>query len=324
MGADDRDVAAGSLLRPAVDPGIPGSDRDLLTRAGTVLTPAGMSPLSRPRDYLPRHPAKRAAAVREAAMGTSAAAFFAICGAAPWAVGLVIGQAPEGSLAAAGHWALWLALLTGIGTALVLLTRIAWSGEPAGETAAETAARTYHGRYLTEDDFDAPALVLLRRAQNAVDTVAASQVYRAGLLDEPASGAGLAAQEWDIAVSLRDQARLRHDQEQIAGPGNASGPATAAALDHQRQSLRLAEQRTAERVAALERYADDAREADAAYRDWQQSTAIDKLSDRHLDALARTAGDEHGTAEIEAKTQQARAVRLALRELGGRAGRPAD
>ncbi len=70
----------------------------------------------------------------------------------------------------------------------------------------------------------------------------------------------------------------------------------------------------ASRVAALESYVAEIREADAAYRDWQQAAALADLSGRHLDMLARTAADQYHIAEIEAMSRHARAIHLALRE----------
>ena len=98
---------------------------------------------------------------------------------------------------------------------------------------------------------------------------------------------------------------------------------TGALLDRQVQAAQLADASVADRVAALERYAAEVREADAAYRDWQQAGALAELSDQHLEMLARTAADEHNVAAIEAKSQRARAVRLAFRELLGDHAPPA-
>jgi hypothetical protein len=134
------------------------------------------------------------------------------------------------------------------------------------------AARAYHGRYLTGADFDARARFLLRRAQDAVDAVTTSEVYRAGFLDAPAALAALADQEWDIAVALREQARLR---AQRAEPGlRNAGAMTAALRNRQSRAAQLADSSIAARVAALERYAAQVREADAAYRDWQQARGV--------------------------------------------------
>jgi hypothetical protein len=137
----------------------------------------------------------------------------------------------------------------------------------------------------------------------------------AGWRQRRARGSALAAQEWDIAQALREHARLRARRSEL--PATSAGPVTAGLLDRQSQAAYLADVSVAGRVAALERYAAEVREADAAYRDWEQAAALGELSGQHLDMLARTAADEHGIAEIEAMSQQARAVSLALRELPG-------
>jgi hypothetical protein len=317
------------LRRPAVDPAIPGRDRALLTAPGIFLTPASRDRPGRTRDYLPADPGKRGTTIDGAVLGMTAAGFIAVGGATPYAIGVLIFQGPAGWQAASGHWALLIAEIIAVVTAVVFGTRIVRFGQLTGSTAADVAARAYHGRYLTGADFDARSRVLLRRAQDAVDAVTSAEVYQAGLLDDPA----LAEQEWDIAVALREHARLRVARAELVRadaetpepgtpePGTAvAGTAVAAVLASQAEAARAADASIADRVAALERYADEVRSADAAYQDWQQAAALAKLNDRHLDMLARTAADELGIAEIEAMSQQARAVRLALRELCERPG----
>jgi hypothetical protein len=310
---DDQHHAAwsGALLRrPAVDPGIPGSERALLTAPGTFLIPAHWNRPVRHRDYLPTDPGRRGATIDGAVTGMTAAALTAVFGATPLAVGVLIFQGAAGWESALGRYALLLAEIIAIVTSVVLGTRIVRFGQPGGKVPANMAARTYHGRYLTGADFDARSRVLLRRAQDAVDAVTSSEVYRAGLLDE---GVALAGQEWDIALALREQGRLRARRAELSAAN--AGAVTTALLDRQLQAAELAAASVAARVAALERYAAEVREADAAYQDWQQAAALAELSGQHLDMLARTAADEHGIAEIQAMSQQARAVRLALREL---------
>ena len=90
---------------------------------------------------------------------------------------------------------------------------------------------------------------------------------------------------------------------------------TAALLDRQLQAAQIADSSIASRVAALERYAAEVRQADAAYRDWRQAAALAELDRQHLDILARTAADEHGIAEIEDMSEQVRAIILVLRDL---------
>ena len=310
---DDQHHAAwsGALLRrPAIDPGIPGSERALLTAPGTFLIPAHWNRPVRHRDYLPTDPGRRGATIDGAVTGMTAAALTAVFGATPLAVGVLIFQGAAGWESALGRYALLLAEIIAIVTSVVLGTRIVRFGQPGGKVPANMAARTYHGRYLTGADFDARSRVLLRRAQDAVDAVTSSEVYRAGLLDE---GVALAGQEWDIALALREQGRLRARRAELSAAN--AGAVTTALLDRQLQAAELADASVAARVAALERYAAEVREADAAYQDWQQAAALAELSGQHLDMLARTAADEHGIAEIQAMSQQALAVRLALREL---------
>ena len=135
------------------------------------------------------------------------------------------------------------------------------------------------------------------------------------LLDAPAISLALAGQEWDIALALREQARLRARRAEV--PADGAGPRTAAVLDDQVQAARLADASIAPRVAALEGYTAEVRKADAAYRDWRQAAALAEVSLQYLDLLARTAADEHGIAEIDTLSRQARAVRQAFREPPG-------
>jgi len=305
--SDARPVDA-MLRRPAVDPSIPQADRDLLTARGVLLTPAGRDRPVRRRDYLPTDPSQRLAAVDGAATGLTGAMVIAIFGTTPLAVAVLALQGVSPWESASSHYALLLAEAIAVVTIMIFAIRIALFGQPNGRVPAEEAARTHHGRYLTDDDFDGPARVLLRRAQDAIDAVTGARVCQDGLVDQSATRIALAAQEWDIAVALREQARLRARRAELSE--TSSGAATAALLDHHSQAGQLAEASIADRVAALERYADEIGLADAAYRDWQQAAGLAELGRQHLDMLARTAADEHGIAEIEAMAEQARAVRL--------------
>jgi len=285
----------------------------LLTARGAVLTPAGHGRPLLYRDYLPADPDKRQATINAAAGGLAAAGFIAVTGASPWAFGELIFQGPARWQSASGSVALLAAELITVLTAVVFALRVVRSGQLNGRPPAIAAARAYHGRYLTGADFDASSRTLLRRAQDAVDAANSSRVSRAGLLDGPGGSAALAWQEWDIALGLREQARLRGLRAALPEP--SVGSPAARLLQDQRDAAVTAERSVAERVSALERYAAEVREADAAYRDWEQHAAVAELSGPHLDMLARTAADEHGTAAINAMSAQARAVRQALREI---------
>ena len=136
--------------------------------------------------------------------------------------------------------------------------------------------------------------MLLRRAQDAVDAVTNAEVSEAGLLDEATA---LAAQEWDIAVSLRDQARLRASRAEITQSTGLAEPDDVL-LGQFLDAARVAERSVTDRVAALERFAAEVRQADAAHRDWHARARLAELAEPHLDMLARTAADSHGIAEL--------------------------
>jgi hypothetical protein len=303
------------LRRPVVDPAIPRADRGLLTAPGTLLTPASQNPPTLRRDYLPRDSGRRLAAVDGAAIGLTGALMVAVFGTVPLAVGVLGLQAATAWENASSHYALLTAEIITIITIVIFGFRVALFGQPTGKVPAEVAARTYHGRYLTDHDFGPRDRMLLRRAQDAIDAVTSSHVCRADVLDRAAVSTFLVGQEWDIAVALREQARLRARRAELGT--SDPGPATAAHLAGQAQVAWLAESSLAARVEALERYAAEVREADTAYRDWQQAARLAELYGQHLDLLARTAADERGIADIEAMSQQARAVRLAFREPPG-------
>lgn len=303
------------LRRPVVDPAIPRTDRTLLADPRTPLTPACQSRPARRRDYLPREPGRRLATVDGAAIGLTGAMMIAVFGTVPLAVGVLALQETTPWESASSHYALLAAEIIVIITTVVFGFRIALFGQPTGKVPAEEAARTHHGRYFTDQDFDAPGRALLRRTQEAVDAVTSSAVCRDDLLDQAAVSAALAGQEWDVAVALREQARLRARRAELRTTD--AGPAAAALLGRQDEAAHLAESSIAARIEALERYAKVVRQADGAYRDWRQAAMLAELHGQHLDALARSAAHEHGIADIEAMAQQARAVHDAFTEPPG-------
>lgn len=313
---DDRDGAVwpgAKLRRPVVDPVIPAADRARLLAPHVLLAPACAAPPPRVRDCLPMEPDRRGTVVDGAVMGMTAAGLIAIGGAIPYAIGVLIFQGAVAWQAASGRYALLLAEIVAVVTAVVLGSRIVRFGRVTGKVPENVAARAYHGRYLMSDDFDGSARAMLRRVQDAIDSVLASKVCGAGLLDPAATRQTLAEQEWDIAVALREQGRLRTARSSLGPQAEGTGPVTAEVLSWQTEAAKLADESVAARVAALESYAKEIRAADAAYRDWRQAESLGQLRDRHLEMLARTAADEHGIAEIKAMSERARAIRQALR-----------
>jgi hypothetical protein len=298
-----------TLRRIALDPAIPRGPRDLLRARGTRLA---LPAPARRRRLLPAEGERREATVSTAVTGLTTALFFAVVGATPWAIGVLVFQQPVAWQSTAGRYGLLLAELIIAVTAIAFGIRVAQFGEPSVEDEAAAVARAYRGRYLTDADLDARARVMLRRAQDAVHAITAAEVVRSDVLDEPATSVMLAEQEWQIALAVREQARLRALRAGLAEP--SPGSPAAELLADQRRAAQAAEESTAARVAALERYAAEVHGADAAYRDWREHAAIAELTGPHLDLLANTAADQHGIAELDALSQRARALRRFLAE----------
>jgi hypothetical protein len=261
---------------------------------------------------LPRVPADDAVA------GITTALFVAVAGAAPWAFGVLIYQHPAGWQSAAVGYALLLAQTIVLVTAVVVGAGVVRSRARRREVQAADAApgapAPASARPLADDGLDARAAALLRRVRHAVRAVNSAEILRAGLLDEPATTAALAAQQSEIADALREQARLRAERSWLAEP--SAGSPAAELLQQHRQAADAAHRSIAARVVALERYAAEVGQADIDYLHWRQRAAITELTGPHLDMLARTAADEHRIAELTAMTEQARSVQRALREPG--------
>jgi hypothetical protein len=308
--AGQNDVGRGDvpLSRPAVDPTVPRPARALLCASDTSLTPASQPrPGRHRRPLLPEQPERRVLTVDHAVTGLTTAMAIAVTGSAPWAFGILIFAGAAGWESVTGRYALLLSELVMMLTMVVLTTRLARVGDGASGRAA---ARDYHGRYLTGADLDADGRVLLRRAQDAADAVRSAAVSKAGLLDDVSVDSALVSQEWDIALALREQARLRARR---AAVGDAEpGSAAAELLARHRDAARAAEESVSRRVDALERFAAEVRAADAAYRQRLQHEAVAELSAPHLDLLARTAADDHGIDELDAMTRQAATLRESL------------
>ncbi|HEY2506764.1 MAG TPA: hypothetical protein VGI58_09615 [Streptosporangiaceae bacterium] len=169
---------------------------------------------------------------------------------------------------------------------------------------AESADQVVYPYHL-----DGSCLQILAGAQGAIEYVLHSEVRAAGLLevDEPT----LRRHEWEIASALRSITGLRlvHIRQQPAGM------LTETVVASQQRALAVAQEATAGRAAALQRFAAQVGAADAAHRDWREAQALSGLNDRYLDLVAATAADELAVAEIGDLTQRAAITAAALQEV---------
>jgi hypothetical protein len=147
-------------------------------------------------------------------------------------------------------------------------------------------------RVIYPHDLHQADRLILARAQVAIAIILDSGVRAAGLLeaDEPA----LRRHEWEIACAARHLTKVRA----LPSADPAAGVMTAAVLDAQQRALARAEESTASRVSALERYADQVTAADEAHRDWQSALRLAGLNEEYRDLVARTATDELAMTEL--------------------------
>jgi hypothetical protein len=160
---------------------------------------------------------------------------------------------------------------------------------------------------VSEDKLDAGCAALLLRAQSAIRTVVASDVYSDDLLGPNVNEEMLRMHEWEIAVALREITGLSATLENNTKIGSP-GPKTAAVLSSHRRALTIAREATIGRIEALERFATQVTAADNAKRDWKRSMEVSNFNSRYRDLVARTAADKIAIVEITGMTEQAAAA----------------
>ena len=154
------------------------------------------------------------------------------------------------------------------------------------EEKARTAAREYHGRYLLPEDWDKESTALMHRARKAVRTVQDAEVNKRGLLDAAKNEVLLPEQLWDIGRVLQQLSALRTRHAEIGEQLEAGH--LGAVLEPQRQALDLSARAMQDKVAKLEQYAEQVREADAVLK--AEAVLKDALEDRerYVELLAST------------------------------------
>lgn len=182
-------------------------------------------------------------------------------------------------------------------------------------------SRRYHGRYIVAGDLDPDARILLFRVQEAIGVVLDAEVNKAGLLDEMDNALTLPAEEWEIAQALMAQSRMRDEQRRLRESDLT--PLDKSRFAPQREALRRSVAVVAERVKALEEYADRTAAADALYqRNRRQELPpsdhgseileLEGRNEAYEELLARTAAHELATERIEELSKDASDVETAL------------
>ena len=259
---DDDEAAPRVLL---FSPDVPQKARDLLAEHPDVLIPASAPQ----QDLTGRQPAGETIGGLVVFAGIEVGLWFFL----RW---LLYAIFPDGL-------AVW---LSGGAAVLGVLLFVAGIFAMAGDSRARVAARKHHGNYLLAEDWDEQATALMERAQSAVDTIQGSEVNKRGLLDAAKNDVVLPEQLWDIGRVLQQLSSLRTRQADIEQ--QLQSARLEAVLHPQRQALELSATAMQTKVAKLEQYADQVREADAVLK--VETVLEDALQDRdrYVELLSST------------------------------------
>jgi flagellar biosynthesis chaperone FliJ len=178
-----------------------------------------------------------------------------------------------------------------------------------GTSLEETGLRRAPGRDRPRSDRDYAEL--LRRSEEAVGAILASDAHTQNLVDPPVDVELLRENVQAISEVLQQITDLRGQQRSIAA--DMSDPMTAAVLESQQQVLAMALQSVTSRVEKLENYASVVKQVDETYRDWIGVQQAERLNESFRDMLAETVRDELAVEELKRLTETTTAAEQAFR-----------
>ncbi|KOU37629.1 hypothetical protein [Streptomyces sp. WM6378] len=291
-----------------IDPALPEHQRRaLLSAPRALLTPASDSVPARRR----RHPALAALPVLlkgSAVLGAGALARYALMGLETRAqsrpdLTRTLGALVRHLWQTAGSF-VEVALMVWAGG--VALTALAAALRQASDNKKLQSLDDAHGHYILADELTDDAYALLVRADQAHHQVLASRVHAEDLVDRERNNL-LPTHVWEVARGLADYSRLRRQE-----PENPQGLALTELLRPWRNTLKSSLDGIEHRVLAIEAYAEHIANADARYQEWAQIQRLTTASGEALDLLARTAGHDFASQELDELTTHAEAVATAL------------
>ncbi|MEU5994130.1 hypothetical protein ABZ806_34605 [Spirillospora sp. NPDC047418] len=276
-------------FRPVLDPELPEKEREILASSPEVLTAASAA--------APAKPPLEHGVTANAALAVFAGAAFGLVPlplltiAGKWA-GFAVGAVLQAGLVAA--WFAGHEVFLAVAGTLGILAGVTGFVQLRRENPYRLARR-YHGRYYLADDFDEESLGYIERTRAAIATISDSDIGRAGLLDDVANAVTLPRQEWEIARTCAELTRVKRQIEKV----RSKHAGLTEVLEPQRRALEMPAEAIQRRVAALERYADRAKAADAQYLEWEAFKEIEEIEADVRELLARTAQDDLAVAEID-------------------------
>lgn len=223
---------------------------------------------------------------------------------------------PFGMFSAMGEYLL--GILAGVvGSATV--AGVLWLTSLALPAVDRLTARRHQGEFIDPSELDSKCQTLLRRAQQAMDTVVHSEVFAAGLVDRERIEISFSEYEWDLACSLRKISDLRRHL-----PRRTVGPESAEYTARQKKNLDETERVAVSVVEALELGAANVTEADQELRakrreqesmleDQRQANQLSVLDDLHRDARASVERLHLALDEITNLTEETQNLAQGLR-----------
>lgn len=208
--------------------------------------------------------------------------------------------------------------VTGMVVAAAIMGFVAllrWAAVGATNRDSRRRLRLAHenaNRYVIPQDLDYPCQVLLRRAQDAVDTILASDVNRAGLIDTIDNQVTLPDEVWQISKRLARLSAMHYEHGRIVprelppGLDEAFKPYTSA-LDAAWTSL-------SQRVRHLEEYALQVLHADDVYRAHRRLQVLVDRTPDYQRLVAETVQDELAHLHIKELSEQAQHMRELFEE----------
>ncbi|MDF5758126.1 hypothetical protein [Spongiactinospora sp. TRM90649] len=165
----------------------------------------------------------------------------------------------------------------------------------------------YADHYVLPEELDRDCADLLRRAQDAADSVLSSHVNAAGLIDTIDNAVTLPEEVWQIARRLARVSAMSAEHRRIV-PRDLPYEVSAAFTPYD-EALQAAFTALTERVRTLEDYAVQVYRADQVYQAFQRLEVLAERAPDYQDLVADTVSDGSAGPRIERLSDQAAHVR---------------
>ncbi|MFI6496714.1 hypothetical protein [Nonomuraea typhae] len=201
------------------------------------------------------------------------------------------------------------------GIAMALIALLGWSAADLSKRTVRRRlelARAHADHYVLPSDLDYPCQRLLRRAQDAVHTILASDVQRAGMLDSVNNRVSMPEEVWQIGSRLAKLSRMHAEHDRIVPQMLPS--ALEDAFKPYSTALDAAWTSLSKRVRRLEEYAMQVLKADEVFHAHQRLQALADRTPDYQRLIADTVRDDLARRHIRELATQAEHVRKLFEE----------